>query len=65
LLDVGSGPSKTINEKVSQPLLRSRQIARGIEGPQNVVARNLPVERRHQTLESLMADGGIDFSFFH
>ena len=65
LFDIGSWPTESKNEKISKTLFGSLQIMRRINRPQNVIARNLPVESRNQALKSLMADDRINLSLFH
>lgn len=56
LLNVAWRASKTENEEIPKPLFRAFQVVRGIHRPQNIVARNLPVERGNETPESLLSD---------
>ncbi len=65
LLDVRGRAAKAIDQKIAQPLLGSLKIVRGIKRGENVILRNLPVERGDKTLESSGADGWVDLIFFH
>ena len=53
---------KSGNPEAAAPHL---QVLRRIHGTQQVVAGNLPVECRHQTLKSLGTDNRIDLVLFH
>lgn len=65
MLNVRRWSAESIDEKVSESLLRTRKIVGGINRAQNIIAGNLTVERSRQALETLIADGRIDISFFH
>lgn len=54
--DVAGWAAEAENEEITQPLFRSGQIVFRIEPAQNVVTRNLPVERRYKPFESFFTD---------
>ena len=65
LFDVGLRAAEAENKKIAQSMLRSFEIVRGVHWPEDVVGRNLAVERVGQAVESGMADGRIDVLLFH
>ena len=52
LLNVRGRTAKSIHQKIAEPLFGSLKVVRRTEPSQNVVLRNLPVERRDQKLKS-------------
>jgi hypothetical protein len=65
LFDVHRWSAESKNEEVPQSLFRAAQIVRRVDRSQDVVAGNLPVERRNQTLKSVMPDRRINLVLFH
>jgi len=65
LFDIHRRSAKSADQEIPQPMFRSGQILRGIDRPQNVVARDLPVKRRDETLESFIPDCGVNLVLFH
>src|SRR2546430_6721035 len=63
--DVGLRPTETIDEKAAETLLGGGEIAATIHRPEDVVVRNLFVERGDEPRESFVADSGVHFVFFH
>ncbi len=62
LFHVARRPAEPPHEEIAEPLLRARQIARGVHRPEDVVTGYLPVEGSDQPLESLFTNQGIDVS---
>jgi len=60
LLDVSLRSAEPANEKVAQPLLGACEIVRWIHGREDLVAGNLPVERRNEARESLFSDNCVN-----
>ena len=65
LLDVALRAAESVHQKIPQPLLRTRQIVRRIHRSEDLVARNLRIERAHQTLEAVLANLPVHFAFGH
>ena len=60
LLDIALRPAKSIDQKFPQTLFRARQIMPRIHRPEQVVRRNLAIERGYETLESVFSDERIN-----
>ena len=65
LLYVAFGAAEPVDQKASKPLLGGSQVPALIHRPQNLVIRNLPIERGYKMSETLLADGRIHFVLFH
>jgi hypothetical protein len=65
LLDVSLGSTESPDEKVSQTLLSAREIVGRIHLAENIVCRNLPIERGNETIEPFFADRSVDVDIFH
>jgi len=65
LFDVPGWSTKPENEKVSQALLRARKIVFLVERCQDAILRHLSIKCGDQSLESVIADHGINFVLFH
>ena len=63
--DISLRASETINKEAAEPFFGASQIAAAVHRAENIVLGNLLVERRDEPLESFVADGGINFVFFH
>jgi len=59
LLDVALRAAEAADQKVTQPLLGGGEIASRIHRAEDLVAGDLPVERRDEALEAVFADGGL------
>ena len=65
LFDVRRRPAESVNEKIPKPLLGTFEIVGRIHRSEDVVRGHLAIERLYQALESVLADGGVNFFFFH
>jgi len=65
LLDVNLRSAETVDQEIAQAFFGAREITSAIERSQNIVVRNLSVEGRNKTAESLFSDGGVDFVLLH
>src|SRR5579863_32008 len=63
LLQIARRPAESNHQKVSQVLLGFRKIAASVHRPQQVVRRNLFIERTHQALKAFLADQSVDVVF--
>lgn len=56
LLDIPPRPSEAKDQKLAQPVFRSRQIIGRIHLAQQVISRHLPVKCRHQAAETVFTN---------
>jgi len=63
--DVSLRTAETIDEKAAEALLGGGEIAPTIHRAEDIVVRDLLIESGDEPLESFVADGGVDFVFFH
>jgi hypothetical protein len=60
LVDVSLRAAEAANEKIAQALLRNLAVLGRIHRPENVVARNLRVERTNEAGEAVLTDARVD-----
>ena len=65
LLHVSRRPAKAPNQEQAQPLFGTGKVFGRIHRPENVVARDLRVERADQPPESLLANQRVHISIVH
>src|SRR5580658_1450638 len=65
LLNIGSGSAKAVDQEVPESPLGSLKVVLRVERGQNIIAGNLPVERRHEALESRRANRRVHFLLVH
>jgi hypothetical protein len=58
-------PAESKQEKIAETMLRPLQIVRRIERTQHIVGWDLPVERRHQALKSIVPNHLVNLLFLH
>jgi len=63
--DVSLRTAEAIDEKAAEALFSGGEIAATIHRTEDVVIRDLLIEGGDEPLESFVADGGVDFVFFH
>lgn len=59
LLQVSGGSAESHYQEVAQALLGFGKIASGVHRREDLILRNLAVERAHQPLKAFLADDGI------
>ena len=64
LKDVAWRPAETEDEKIAQALFGALEIFVPVEGPEQIVLGNLPVESGDQTFKALFAHYRIDLAVF-
>ena len=65
LFDVAWRTAETEDEKIAQALFGALEIFVPVEGPEQIVLRNLPVESGDQTFKAPFAHYRIDLAVFH
>src|SRR5581483_8120327 len=65
LFDVGFRAAETVNEKAAETLFSAREIPPSIHRSENIVGRDAPIKGSHQAVETVGADGRIDFVLLH
>ena len=65
VFDISLRTAKTVNEKTPEALFGTGKIAPAIHRAEDLVVGDLLVECGDQPVESFIADGGVDFVFFH
>ena len=64
-LDVRCRTAKALDQELHEPSFRPCKVVRGVKRGQHIVLRNLPVERRYDSLESLWANRDVHLVLFH
>jgi hypothetical protein len=64
LFDIALRSAKTADQKVAQSGFGRRQIVGRVHGPENVIARNLPVKGTNQPSEPFLPDARVDLVFW-
>lgn len=65
LFDVAWRTAETEDEKIAQALFGALEIFVPVEGPEQIVLRNLPVKSGDQTFKAPFAHYRIDLAVFH
>lgn len=65
LLDITLGPAEAPNQEVSQPNLGAFHVFWWIHRPEDVIARNVPVERSDEPREAILANSLKDLDVVH
>jgi hypothetical protein len=65
LFDVSLRPSEPADQEISEALLGTRKIRRGVHRPQKVILRNLTIEGGDQASKTFRANHRINFEFLH
>ena len=65
LFDVSLRPSEPADQEISEALLGTWKIRRGVHRPQKVILRNLSIEGGDQASKTFRANHRINFEFLH
>jgi hypothetical protein len=57
--------SKTIDQKAAKTIFGTRQIVSWVHGAEDVVSRDLTIEGRDKTVETIVADRGVNLCVLH
>lgn len=61
--DVAWRSTESPDQEIAQPLLGSGEVVGRIHRPEDVIRRNLTIERRYQALKAVFSDDGVELVF--